>query len=108
MSRIERTPEQIEAMQAGPFDEAVALEMALQDERWGLAVASENSWSQWLLILGREFGEAQCAAGNVIWDGMTRDHLRELRLELVQIAAVAAQIAKVVDDAIASTPEAPS
>ena len=104
MSRINRTPEQIETLQTGEFFPAVLLEMALQDGHWGPALESTHSWNRWVDILEEEYAEglndARLIAAALRDDPDTdvAPRLRALRLELVQVAAVAAQIAAVIEE----------
>lgn len=97
MSRIQRDELTLSLIDHGSFPRAVDAEMAAQDKHWGPAVFAPHTYTDWMVILGREYGEALEAAGHIHWDGFTDAHLAALRLELIQIAAVAQQIAGVVD-----------
>jgi hypothetical protein len=75
------------------FDE-IAQERSRQQEKWGVQT---HSISEWLMILGEEFGEA-CKSGNETY---FRDNpLGNLRKELVQTIAVATAIIEGIDEKV--------
>lgn len=88
-------------MRMDSFAEAVAAERAAQDRHWPDAVQAGHTWPEWMLILGREYGEAQEAAGILTWDVCDRTMIIELRHELIQVSAVAAKIVDVIDHEVA-------
>lgn len=75
----------------------VWFELVLQRERWG---PQNHPPSVWMMILGEEVGEAQKAALEA-WaanaDLAKNLHLKELRAELIQVAAVAMSVVSSLD-----------
>lgn len=68
---------------------AVAIERQRQTEKWG---TQRHTWVEWMTVLGEEYGEACKAAVELNWG--RSDDIAELRRELIQVAAVAVQIAE--------------
>ena len=105
MSRIERTEGETAVLREGEFQFAVDTEMRCQDRHWGAAIAANHDWITWIFILGQEYTEALDAVGPLTWfkDSpieVTNEKLYALRVELIQMAAVAAQIITVIDNNI--------
>lgn len=71
----------------------VQLERESQDAKWGVQDHDHGLWS---LILGEEFGEVCKAANELHWSGAPFD---DLRMELIQVAAVAVSWVERIDRA---------
>lgn len=69
----------------------VDAERRRQEAKWGV---QRHEPSDWLMILGEEFGEASKAALDSYADGGSLDHYRE---EMVQVAAVAVAAIEALD-----------
>lgn len=69
----------------------VSAERRRQTAKWGV---QSHTWPEWLVILSEEVGEVGRAMCGVLWGG---DDLKQLREELVQVAAVAVQIIEAID-----------
>lgn len=78
---------------ASCFSDDVAAERQRQNEKWGV---QRHEWGDWIAILGEEFGEACQEALRLKFDRSNR--LLALRAELVQVAAVSAQIIEHIDE----------
>lgn len=78
----------------------VIAERFTQHAKWGV---QRHSWPEWLSILTEEVGEAAQAANVLYWangasDGQ-RDELTDaLRIELIQVAAVAVAILEHIEE----------
>lgn len=101
MSRIHRTYEERVTVATGDPIEGIRAERIAQDRHWGDAATKEHTWAEWMLILGREVGEAQQEAGRLQWRGEWGPEdfgvLTDLRVELIQVAAVAVAIVERID-----------
>lgn len=111
MSKLRRTDAQTEILKTAPFYQAVTVERRLQDEMWGPPEHAAHSWTTWMAILQREVGEALNEACALHFGRKEDDEtggyypkattdlngLLKLRLELVQVAAVARAITEIVD-----------
>jgi hypothetical protein len=73
--------------------DVVVLERNRQQQKWGVQT---HSISEWLMILGEEYGEA-CKAGNESY--FRDDSIEKLRKELVQTMAVTLAIVEGLDNA---------
>lgn len=77
----------------------IANERALQDRKWGTNQKGQ-AWTYRISILTEEVGEAAAEANDAhtAKDGMDRiAHMRNLRAELVQVAAVAVKTIEMID-----------
>lgn len=88
-------------MKGTTFADAVAAERQRQNDKWGV---QRHTWGNWLLILGEEFGEV-CQAMLAVEFPQAPDQadrsataLEDARMELVQVAAVCAQLVDVLDE----------
>ena len=75
----------------------ITAERTYQDEKWG---KQRHAWPLWSTILTEECGEVAEASLNTHFVP-TPEHLKELRGELVQVAAVAIEILEHVEEEIA-------
>lgn len=111
MSKIKRTEAHMHLLRFGDWPIAVNLERRLQDEQWGPPQFASHLWPTWMGILQREVGEALDEAMKIHFEGGEDDEhtgvpplrsmnftaLVALRVELVQVAAVAKAISEVVE-----------
>lgn len=93
-----RTDEEETSLRRGDFQTAVINERAYQDRKWGGSPHDrQHTLPEWLLILEEEVGEVALEVGNIYWHG---DEAQQLRIELIQVAAVCAAMIEVVDATI--------
>jgi hypothetical protein len=99
MSRRGRTLGENLSLDSRPFPDAVETEMHYQDDIWGFAVSRDLTISDWIVILGEEFGEV--AKARIETFGRPSDGaLLTMRHELIQVAAVAGQIVDCIDESL--------
>jgi hypothetical protein len=87
------TPDDVPA----PAIATILAEREAQTARWGV---QRHSWPEWLTILTEEVGEAATAANHAYWTPGCEgeDRLTPLRVELVQVAAVAVAIIEHIEE----------
>lgn len=104
---MERTHQERTAIREGSFEDAVAAERAAQDRHWGEPVSRGLSLPEWNTILAEEVGEIAEAVIGLHFSNEHRLSLarypewRDLRAELVQVAALCSAVVSVVDYEIA-------
>lgn len=108
MSHIQRTDAQQRTLESGPFSVAVATEMVLQDRAWGASPERDLTWAEWMLVFQEEVSEVQADAKSLYWTNANNlARLRNLRSELIQVAALCGQLVKVVDVKLAALSDDP-
>lgn len=80
--------------------DAVNIERDKQEHKWGM---QRHAWPEWMCILSEEVGEAATLANWLHWpetgDGESNEAwLARLRLELIQVAAVAVAMIEQLDE----------
>lgn len=68
--------------------EAISIERNRQDELWGLQI---HTCSDWMLILGEEYGEVLKEANEYTFTG-SKEARTKMKEELIQLLAVGTQI----------------
>lgn len=78
---------------------AVLYERDQQDVKWGLPQG--HYFSEWIAILGEEFGETCQEILKLTFGGVTPERLRRYVDETIQVAAVAVAMLEFLDESIA-------